>query len=416
MTGISGSTHLWLSLSSTKNRWLVLLLSAALMARAIAQAPPQPSTAPGDLPSAPPSGSPRNTSPADNTRITIPVGTRIPLVLTRPLNSNAVHSGDAVFAQVTNPVMVDDEVAIPAGTFVRGKVEKLTRRGTQGELLMHSASLVLGSGSVVELGGPITIESEQWTAWNNPEGRAKAGIILAPLVGSGLGMLIGNATDKTQTTTLGGGLMPSGGFGGLPGPMQPVPGLTVTTRSHTGLVVGSAVGGAVGFVTSLALMAHSHQFYLEEGSPLAMTLPNPVSLTHAQIAEAGHSATPPAPIVRRSRTWPGVGNTPPTFPGTASGNGPASCSAGQEWCMGSCKDSSDFLNDDNNCGRCANSCRIGESCTGGSCSCAAGYSSCMGSCVSSSSFISDSSNCGSCGHSCSIGESCMGGSCMKVGP
>jgi hypothetical protein len=412
MTGISGSSHTWLS----KNRLLLLLLSAALIAPAAAQAPSQPSTAPDALPSAPPSGSPQNAGPVDNTRITIPVGTRIPLVLTRPLDSNAVRLGDAVFAQVANPVMVDDEVAIPAGTFVRGKVEKLNRRGTQGELLMQSASLVLGSGSVVELGGPTNIESEQWTAWNNPEGRAKAGIILAPLVGSGLGMLIGNATDKTQTTTLGGGSMPSGGFGVVPGPLQPVPGLTVTTRSHTGLVVGGAVGGAVGFVTSLALIAHSHQFYLEEGSPLAMVLTNPVSLTRAQIAEAEHSATPPAPIVRRSRTWPGVGNTPPTFPGTATGNGPASCSAGQEWCMGQCQDSIAFISDDNNCGRCGNSCSIGESCTGGSCSCAAGYSSCMGSCVSSSSFISDNNNCGSCGHSCSIGESCMGGSCMKIGP
>jgi hypothetical protein len=321
MTGISGSTHQLLSLPPSKNRWLVLLLSAALIAPAVAQAPSQPSTVPDALPSAPSSGSPQNAGPADDTRITIPVGTRIPLVLTRPLDSNAVRLGDAVFAQVTNPVMVGDEVAIPAGTFVRGKVEKLTRRGTQGELLMQAASLVLGSGSVVELGGPITIESEQWTAWNNPEGRAKAGIILAPLVGSGLGMLIGNATDKTQTTTLGGGTMPSGGFGGLPGPMQPVPGLTVTTRSHTGLFVGSAVGGAVGFLTSLALMAHSHQFYLEEGSPLAMVLTNPVSLTRAQIAEAEHGATPLAPIVRRSRTWPGVGNTPPiTFPGAAGGS------------------------------------------------------------------------------------------------
>jgi len=394
----------------------MLLLSAALIATAAAQAPSQPSKTPDALPSAPSSGSPQNAGSADNARITVPVGTQIPLVLTRSLNSNAVHSGDAVFAQVTNPVMVGDEVAIPAGTFVRGKVEKLTRRGTQGELLMRSASLVLGSGSVVELGGPINIESEQWTAWDNPEGGARAGIILAPLVGSGLGMLIGNATDKTQTTTLGGGFMPSGGFGPVPGPLQPVPGLTVTTRSHTGLVVGGAVGGAVGFVTSIALMAHNHQFYLEEGSPLTMPLTNPVSLTRAQIAEAEHSATPSAPIVRRSRTWPGVGNSPPTFPGSAggqSGGGPSSCSAGQVWCMGQCKSSIDFISDDNNCGRCGNSCSIGESCTGGSCSCAGGYTSCMGQCVSSSSFISDNSNCGSCGHSCSIGESCTGGSCMK---
>jgi len=161
------------------------------------------------------------------------------------------------------------------------------------------------------------------------------------------------------------------------------------------------------------LMAHSHGFYLQEGTPLEITLSNPVSLTRAQITEAEHNPTP-VQVIRRTRPWPGPGNNPPIgFPGSTPTSGPSSCSAGEELCMGSCKSTIDFMSDDNNCGRCGNSCRIGESCTGGSCGCAAGYSSCMGSCVSDSSFISDNNNCGSCGHSCSIGESCTGGMCMK---
>ena len=106
-------------------------------------------------------------------------------------------------------------------------------------------------------------------------------------------------------------------------------------------------------------------------------------------------------------------------PSPGSGNGPAigpaSCSAGEEWCEGRCMSPGDFIGNDSNCGRCGNRCSFNESCSGTSCSCAAGYTSCMGQCVSSSSFISDNSNCGSCGHSCSIGESCTGGTCMKIG-
>ncbi len=357
------------------------------------------------LPSAP-SSSDASPAPPDNARITIPVGTQIPLVLTRDLNSNDVHTGDAVFAQVSTPVMVGDQVAIPAGTFVRGKVEKLTRNGTRGELLMQSASLVLG-GEVVPLGGPIKIESEQWTAYPYPAGRAKAGIILAPIIGIAAGVGIGLATDKTHTEVINDNLpAPPPGFPPLP----PLPPLTVMHNSHKGLVIGTAVGGTAGMITSFVLLAHSKGFYLEEGTPLNATLTTAISLTHAQITAAEHNAAP-VQVVRRPQLGPG-NNSPGGFPGTTPSN-PASCTAGQEWCQGDCKDNSAFLNDNNNCGRCGNSCGIGESCFAGSCGCAAGYTSCMGSCVSDSSFISDNNNCGSCGRSCSIGESCTGGTCMK---
>jgi len=354
------------------------------------------------LPSAP-SPSDASPPPPDNARVTLPVGTRIPLVLTRDLNSNDVHAGDQVFAQVSTPVMTGDQVAIPAGAFVRGKVDKLERNGSRGELLMQSVSLVVGGG-VVSLGGPMRIESEQWTAYANPAGRAKTGIILAPIIGIAAGLGIGLATDRTHTEVIS-NTLPAG----FPPTLQ-LPPVTVTHTSHKGLVIGPAVGGAAGMITSFVLQARSKGFYLEEGTPLDATLATAVSLTHAQIAEAKHNAAS-VQVVRRPQLGPG-NNSPGTFPGTPAG-GPASCTAGQEWCMGECKDSSAFLNDDNNCGRCGNSCGIGESCFGGSCSCAAGYTSCMGSCVSDSAFISDNNNCGSCGNSCSIGESCTGGTCMK---
>ena|SRR5215468_1441091 len=106
--------------------------------------------------------------------------------------------------------------------------------------------------------------------------------------------------------------------------------------------------------------------------------------------------------------------TPTPPPPSGRQSGPTSCSAGQEWCMGDCIDTIQFMHDSSNCGRCGNRCSISETCTGGFCSCAPGYESCMGRCVNSTSFISDSSNCGRCGNICSIGESCIGGSCRKL--
>ena len=108
--------------------------------------------------------------------------------------------------------------------------------------------------------------------------------------------------------------------------------------------------------------------------------------------------------------------SPPNPPAPSSGqtSGPASCSLGQEWCMGRCVDTISFVSDSSNCGRCGNQCSFSETCTGGFCTCGPGYVSCMGRCVNSASFISDSSNWGRCGNNCMGGESCIGGSCRKL--
>lgn len=287
MTGVRTSKYFSLFTNFRLNVAAVALL-AALFAGAPCLAQ-QPVSNSASLPSAP-SSSQAQPAP-DNTRVTVPVGTRIDLVLTHPLDSNAVRAGDSLFAQTTAPVLVDDQVAIPAGAFIRGKVESLTRNGTRGELRMQSASLVMGS-SVVSMGGPVNIESEYWTAANNPSGRSKAAIILVPMLAMPVGALIGHAADGSRTTNLGG--------------------MTVTTPSHTGLVVGTTVGFAAGLGTSLALMAHSHGFYLEDGSPMHMTTGNPISLTRSQIAEASHVIAP-VTIVRHV---PVLIPTTPTDTGT----------------------------------------------------------------------------------------------------
>jgi hypothetical protein len=224
---------------------------------------------------------------ADERPVTIPAGTRLSLVLTRPVDSRATHKGDSISAQVTAPVIINDQVVIPAGTFVQGQSQKLTRHGTQAEMVLQSPSLVFANGYIAKLGEPVNIESDEWTTWNNPSDKTKAGMIAAPLAGTGLGLLIGAATDKTQTTNL--GLM------------------TVTTKSHSGLVAGAAIGGAIGFVTSMVLLARSHSFYVADGSPLNMSLPQPITLTEQQINAADQSApSQPVPMVVQKRPPPSV--------------------------------------------------------------------------------------------------------------
>src|SRR5208337_1226769 len=91
----------------------------------------------------------------------IPAGTSIALVLTHPIQSRYIHHGDDIYAQVISPIAARDQVVIPAGTLVEGKVDKLGRNGARGELYLQSMSITYPDGYVAPVAGPITLESDE---------------------------------------------------------------------------------------------------------------------------------------------------------------------------------------------------------------------------------------------------------------
>jgi len=214
-----------------------------------------------------PTQAPAENPVPDEARITLPTGTRVALVLTHPIDSKSTHHLDEVYCETTAPVTLEDRVAVPAGTFVQGKAEKLTRHGTRGEIVMRSVSIVFADGFVANIGGPITIESEEGTAWINPDTGTKAAMVAAPLVGLGLGTAIGAAAHTTRTINFGG--------------------TTMTTNTLKGVAIGSTLGLAAGSVVSLVLLARSHHFYMPIGSALEMVLPQAATLAQGQRADGG---------------------------------------------------------------------------------------------------------------------------------
>lgn len=289
--------------------FLAVFMTLLPVTTSMAQQPSQTTTEPA--PQAQP-------SVPEQAPITVPAGTRLNLVLTHPVDSKTMHRGDEIYAQTTAPVAVGNQMVIPAGTFLQGPVEKLSRHGTRAEFRMQSPAVLFPNGYVVHLAGTATIESEDETAWPNPSGGATAGMILAPVAGAGLGALIGSAAHTSQTSMLGG--------------------TTVSTPTHTGLAIGSAVGLAAGGVVSLVLLLRSHSFYMLEGAPMETTLPQPLTLAANQVADAVRQAQSQAPVVPPRVIppaapfpvdhgicyTPGTPGTPPTIiPGThAIGNIP----------------------------------------------------------------------------------------------
>jgi hypothetical protein len=252
-----------------KRRSLWPLVGAFLLAiTSMAQERPQVTTrAESQAEVRSPSQGPAENSAPDEASATLPAGTRIVLILTHPVDSRTTHRGDEIYSETTAPVTLDNRVVMPAGTFVQGKVEKLTRHGTRAEMVMRSLSIIFPDGHVANIGGPMTIESEEGTAWINPGTSTKAGVVAAPLVGLGLGAAIGAAAHTTQTTNFAG--------------------MTMSTSTPKGIAIGSMVGLAAGSIVSLVLLARSHHFYMATGSELNMALPQAVTLPRGQRADAG---------------------------------------------------------------------------------------------------------------------------------
>ena len=338
-----------------------------------------------ELPNQPQTKPPNQPAVARNNLI-VPAGTMIVLVLTHPIQSRYIHSGDDIYAQIISPVISGNEVAIPSGTFVQGKVNKLARKGGRAELHLQAASITFPNGYVVPIASPLTLESDDGYALKDPgQGRIISAFII-PTAGAGLGALIGHAVANQQPSTIT-STLPAGCTGPPPGCLTSS--LTIPGSTAKSTVIGAGVGAAVSGVISLVMIMSSHNFYLDVGSPAAIVLHEPLSLDAREVAEAitQPNSHPVQPTAARPQLPP---------PANPSGR-PYHCPVGQEWCNGSCWDTASFLNDSNNCGRCGNHCSVSETCTGGSCTCGPGYTSCMGSCVSNASLISDSSNCGRCG-------------------
>ena len=88
--------------------------------------------------------------------ITIPAGTKIELVVTRPVWAQSAKDGDTVYAQTYFPTVVGNGMAIPAGTYVQGTIEGVTRptrKFDRAEIRVLFTKIVFASGYVVTLPG-----------------------------------------------------------------------------------------------------------------------------------------------------------------------------------------------------------------------------------------------------------------------
>ena len=88
--------------------------------------------------------------------ITVSSGTKVELFVTRPVRALTAKAGDLVYAQTSFPVAMGGGIAIPAGTYVEGTIESVTRparRTNRAEVDVLFTKMIFADGYVVPLPG-----------------------------------------------------------------------------------------------------------------------------------------------------------------------------------------------------------------------------------------------------------------------
>jgi len=182
----------------------------------------------------------------------IPPGTHVLLRMENSLNTRTAQEGDFVYLRTTVPIASAGEIAVPAGSYVQGKVSEAKRSGRvkgRAQLAIRLETLTLATGKVYKFSPHLTAVDGGDTgqkvvgAENTIEqapGRGQDAERIAILAGSGAG--IGGIAD----------------------------------RSWKGAGIGSGVGSAVGLAT--VLLTRGKEVELRQGSTLDVVFDRPVSL------------------------------------------------------------------------------------------------------------------------------------------
>ena len=86
---------------------------------------------------------------APSSQLVIPSGTEVPVALKHAISTKSAREGDPVYAQTTFPIVLNQHILVPAGTYVQGRITRTKRAGRvkgRAEVLIHFTTLIYPSG------------------------------------------------------------------------------------------------------------------------------------------------------------------------------------------------------------------------------------------------------------------------------
>ena len=252
-----------------------IAIASQMPAGPVQGAPAQSSTAQTvSSPTAPASG-----AKADQERYVVPSGTRLPLILHNAVTTRNAKPGDPVYLETLFPIVIDNRILIPAGSYVQGEIQESKRPGKvkgTGEIRMRLNSMILPNGYVVDFNAIPTNAGTGGNEATDSEGK------------------IHGDTDKGGDV---GTIAKSTGIGaGVGG---------IATQSAKGAGIGAGAGAAVGLAA--VLLTRGPELELPRGTTVDVVLDRTVYLDASRVnfTDPGRPSALPGPPSReptRSRS------------------------------------------------------------------------------------------------------------------
>ena len=199
---------------------------------------------------------------ADPNALSIPAGTKIPLLLKQAISTKNAREGDAVYAETAFPFVANERVIVPAGTYIQGKISHVERAGHghgRAEILIHFTSMIYPSGYTVMLPGSV----ENTPGAGNNSVKDQEGTIQQD---SETGKKVEDAGKNGAYGTVGGATA-----GGLAGGLN-------------GARIGAGAGAAAGI--GWALLKRGNDVRLDVGSSIEMEIQREIAVDGTRIAVA----------------------------------------------------------------------------------------------------------------------------------
>ncbi len=234
-------------------RWITVTTLLTISSLA-AWAQDQPQITPRVAPTAKESRLDPPTAPEPSQPMVVPAGTKIPLTLKQPISTHSARVGDPVYAQTAFPVVENNRIVIPEGTFVQGTIRSIVHPGRvkgRAQLQMTFTSMIFPSGYTVVLPGAVEgVPGSNNSAIKDTEGTIEQS-------GSK-----GKDAQTIATTTIPGAAIGAIADGGK------------------GAGIGAGVGGVVGLAT--VLLTRGPDVQLGSGASVEMVLERTIEIDRAR--------------------------------------------------------------------------------------------------------------------------------------
>ena len=196
--------------------------------------------------------------------VVVPAGTKVPLVLKHAVSTKNAQVGDNLYLESTFPVVQDNRMVIPPGTYVQGVVAAVKRPGRirgRAELLVHFTTMIFPNGYTVSFPGALdNVPGSDTQKVKDREGTIQAD--------SQKGKDIATVAGTTATGTL----------------------IGAAAGGGKGAGIGAGIGGATGLV--IAMLTRGNDVRLEAGTGVEMVLERPLVLEEAKLNRPAREMVP----------------------------------------------------------------------------------------------------------------------------